>query len=654
MRPIANARLLGTRAPPFGRGASARAEQALAAGATHYDWAVFGFYVQLVLHAARRHTRLFLLLWLGVVVASMGLTSLLPKTYEVQTTLQVQRPAGLSGANDSDTQTKQAVQAVLRRDNLVALLQQTDFLKSWPLHRAPVLRVKDFLWAHLFKAPTEEEKIDGFVGMLEKQLWVTPGEGTVTIGVQLSDPQLALHLVESSLQNFLDARHTAEISSIGEVISILEARTASAHEALEESLKELQKLRTARAVKLGLNVRRVSVPAMATLPDPETEQLLVQVKSKRLAIADLDDFHRRHVEELENRLAQLRTTYSDTHPAVADAQEALDAARPESTQVVALRQELAPLEAELKQRGFDANAALSASTTRELALQRTLQADDPQEDQDPGIDFAKSQARHALTHYNDLLDRTAAARLEQDRAGAAFKYRYVVLWPPQRPLGPFRPKPLEIFLASLLAGLLLSLLGVTFVDVSSQKLLEPWQLERPLGLPLLGTLSTRELIAPVRDKREVARPPEEILVPSAAVNALWRSLMVKPWTTLAVVSPEDGARAWRLAQLLVAAAGKPQRPVLKAVNFVDLTLLRAASVAQALAVGNFTGTGERMRFVVATASPLQNPAALSVLAVCDASVLVLELGTSLLPDAEATLGLLSAEQPLGAVLTTKG
>ena len=43
-------------------------------------------------------------------------------------------------------------------DNLVALLQQTDFIRKWPQNRAPLLRLKDWIWHALFKPPTPEEQ----------------------------------------------------------------------------------------------------------------------------------------------------------------------------------------------------------------------------------------------------------------------------------------------------------------------------------------------------------------------------------------------------------------------------------------------------------------------------------------------------------------
>ncbi len=648
MRRSAGADALGPRAAPLGRlGPSRGPGNGNAPMEGKFDWAILGWYALLLVHAVRRHRALLFTIWVGVIAASVGLMALLPKTYEVETTLQIQRPAGLSNAADADTQTKQAAQVVLRRDNLVALVHQTDFLNQWPLHRAPLLKLKDALWARFFKPPTEEDRIDAFVGLLEKQMWATPGDATVTIGIHLSDPELALRLVEKALQNFLEARHTAEITSIGEVITILEGRTAQAHVELDKSLRDLENLRKARATKLGRSLRAsASSPALATLPDPETEQLLVQVKSKRLAIADLEDFHRRRIEELEGRLAEQRTKYSETHPAVLDAEQLLEEARAESPQVVALRRETAPLEAELKQRGFDADGALKANGGREMALSQALQADDPREDDDPDIDYAKSQVRHAVGHYNDMLDRTASARLEQDRAGAAFKYRYVVLWPAQKPLGPYKPKPEQVVGASVVAGLVLALLGVTLVDISSKKLVEPWQIERALGLPLLGTVDLSDFHLPDR------RAPEGAGAPSQDVSALWLSLRGRAWTNLALVSPDSGVKAWRLAQRLVAAAGEHQAPVLKAVNLVDLSFTRASATTQALAVGNFTPSGERLRFVVATASPVESPVAISILTVCDGVVLLLELQRSSLPNARRTVELAGRDRVLGAVLAS--
>jgi uncharacterized protein involved in exopolysaccharide biosynthesis len=446
-----------------------------------------------VAHSLGRHKALFAGIWLGVVALTLGLVAVLPKTYEVTTTLQAQRAAIISAlgsgitVGDADAPEKQAAETVLRHDNLVALVGQTDLIHNWPKNRAPLMRLKDWIWSHLFKPPSEESQVEGFVGLLEKRLTVTSGEGTVTIGVRFPDAQLAYHLVEAAVQNFLEARHAAEISSIADVISILETRAAQAQGQLDEALRQLQQLRAARAERLGKQVRRGPQAKAAPIPDQETSQLLVQAEGKRRAIADLESFRQRRITELETRLIEVRALYASTHPAVADVEQSLRALRQESPQVVTLRRELAALEGELRRRGFRPDSPLKPNRPAELALQATaLDPTDPREDEDPDIDYAKSQVRHAVNRFNAMLDRVESARIEQDTAQAAFKYRYVVIWPAQRPRGSVQPNPGLVFLASLVAGFFLAVMGTTLVDLTSRRIVEPWQVERGLGVPLLS------------------------------------------------------------------------------------------------------------------------------------------------------------------------
>jgi len=473
-------------------GASPPAAPAAPAPRTEFEWAFVGLWVLYVVHSLGRHKVLLAGIWLGVVALSLGMVAVLPRTYEVTTTLQAQRAAMISAlgsgitAGDADAPEKQAAETVLRHDNLVALVGQTDLVHNWPKNRAPLMRLKDWIWSRLFKPPSEESLVEGFVGLLEKRLTVTSGEGTVTIGVRFPDAQLAYHLVEAAVQNFLEARHAAEISSIADVISILETRAAQAQSQLDDNLRQLQQLRAARAERLGRQVRRVP-QAKAAPPDQEASQLLVQAEGKRRAIADLEAFRQRRITELETRLVEARALYAATHPAVADVEQSLRALRQESPQVTALRRELAQLEAEVKQRGFLPDAAGKGTRPAEMALQAAaLDPTDPREDEDPDIDYAKSQVRHAVNRFNAMLDRVESARIEQDTAQAAFKYRYVVIWPAQRPRGSVQPNPALVFVASLVAGFFLAVIGTAMVDLASRRIVEPWQVNRSLGVPLLG------------------------------------------------------------------------------------------------------------------------------------------------------------------------
>jgi hypothetical protein len=317
---------------------------------------------------------------------------------------------------------------------------------------------------------------------------VKTGDGTVTIGIEFPDKELAYRIVDTALQNFLEARHAADVSTIAEAITILEGRAEQAHQTLATALQQVQTLREARGAHTGRRANRSLVEARAPAAlDPETSRLVVTLQSKRRAIADLEEFRRRRATELQTRLQEQRANYSATHPAVLDTEQSLQAVRQESPQVAALKRELAPLEAELRKRGLgdDAGQELGKPTPVVIQAER-LDPVDPLADEGPQIESAKGQVRFALSNYNQFLDRIEGARLELDSARAAFKYRYTVIIPAQKPRGPIKPKPALVLGASLIAGLVLAVLSTTLVDLHSRKLLENWQVERQLKMPLFG------------------------------------------------------------------------------------------------------------------------------------------------------------------------
>jgi len=464
-----------------------------------FNWAVIGSYAGFILHSIGRHKLLFLLVWLGIVAFSFGLMLSLPKAYRVQATLQAQRNTVMPALSnptraipiEADTPTRQAAETVQRYDNLVAMIQQTELLKNWPVNRAPMLRLKDFIWGKLFTPSTQEEQIINFAYLLRNKLWVTTGEGTVTIGIEFPDPQLAYRLVDTAVENFLEARHAAEVSSITEAITILEARAEQAREALTASVQQLQALRDERGGRSGARVRRAGTVARPAAPvDQEISRLLVTVQSKRRAIADLEEFRRRRVTELQTKLQEQRAIYAQNHPVVLDIEQSLAAVRQESPQVAVLKRELSQLEAELKKRGAPDEPAPEVGRPTPVVPER-LERLDPREDEDAQIEYTKEQVSFALSKYNSFLDRIEAARLELDSARAAFKYRYTIVLPAQKPRHANKPNPTLVLGASLIAGLALAVLSTAFVDLRSRKLLESWQVERELKLPLVGEVRSR-------------------------------------------------------------------------------------------------------------------------------------------------------------------
>src|SRR3990172_2605934 len=160
-------------------------------------WMGFG------LGSLRRHRLLAATTLLLSICASVGALWALPKTWHSETRILAQRnqvmaSLGNPGRNmpiDSDAPTRAASETVLRRDNLVALVKQTSLMDQWARNRAPAGRVMDWVRRLFHGPPTEEERLDALVGMLEKRLWVTTGEGTVTLGLDWPDRQKGFRLV---------------------------------------------------------------------------------------------------------------------------------------------------------------------------------------------------------------------------------------------------------------------------------------------------------------------------------------------------------------------------------------------------------------------------------------------------------------------------
>jgi uncharacterized protein involved in exopolysaccharide biosynthesis len=460
---------------------------------------VVGGYALLVVHSIARHKFLFVVTWAAVVGLSLGLMATLPRTYEVQSTIEVsptQVMTSLTGTAQPAPGTpselgKDSLEAVLSRQNLVDLVHETGLIEQWPKTRAPLPRLKDAIWARLFPPPTPEDRLDGFVALLEKRLWVTSDQATVTIGIVFPDPDLALKLVEATQAKFLEVRQLEEISTIEDGIAILEKRSSEAREVLDQALKKLEEVRKERGNRPAKRAPPVA-SAVPGLEPPSTRrgsQLQLQVEAKQRELAGLVDARQRRISQLQARLEELRAVYSETHPAVVETRESLEALRQESPQIAALQQELTPLETELQQRGLLSEVPLRAQRERPSEIDATaLESFDPVEELDPQISYAKAELRRASGFYNRIRERIQMARLELDSARAAFKYRYVVIRPAQRPRGPTSPKSLLVAVASFTAGLVLAAFATVLVDLTSRTFLEDWQVEQALRVPLLGTL----------------------------------------------------------------------------------------------------------------------------------------------------------------------
>jgi hypothetical protein len=370
-------------------------------------------------------------------------------------------------------------------------------------------------------------------------MWVLAGpvgDGTVTISLDWPDAQMAYRLVQEAQQAFIDARQLAETTAIAESIGILEHYSTTLHDDIKRTMTELQRTQPRRRVAVNgprstaapvsdvLDVPSItaSLPPVPTgvfgssvlgaeLNDPELRQMKAAVAAKRQELAGLEEARQRQLTELQGRLAQLTTVYTSTHPSVMNVQQSIASLTGESPQMASLKAQADRLEAEYLKRQTAAEERIqdeelkaeaanqaanqaAASSPQPAPRPRAVQASAPapveQQADATGseTDFSSIRLRLELNQLESVLERTDGARIELAVSQAAFKYRYTVIRPAQVPKGPVRPNVPMIVVAGMLASLMLACAAALAKDLLGNRILERWQVERQLGLPVLGSV----------------------------------------------------------------------------------------------------------------------------------------------------------------------
>ena len=442
-----------------------------------------------ILRSVQRHPRVAGGTALAVIVLTvLGLVSV-PRIYHAETELLAQRnlmmPAlgnpSRSVPTEADSPTGAAAETVRRRDNLVSLVKETGLLARWDLTRAPALRAWDWVVRLFTGVPTEDERLDALVELLEKQLSVSATERTITIGIDWPDKHLAHQLVETALQNFLEARHAAEVGSIAEAISILERHAAEEQQAVDSALDDVKRL------NLQHPLRAADIVPRAPPRNPkasEISEVRAMLDGKRRAIRDLEEFRSRRIAELQAELGQQKQVYAEAHPTMIRLRQSVAAVSEESPQLVQLRREERELGAEYAQLGGDESDEPRLAPQRLSEARRFLDVTG----EAPAEEYAKARLRFAMNKFDSLMERLDAARIELDTARASFKYRYSVIRPAEVPKRPEKPKVPSVLGLASFGALLAAFVASVLVDIRSRKVIEAWQIERQLGLPVLGAL----------------------------------------------------------------------------------------------------------------------------------------------------------------------
>jgi uncharacterized protein involved in exopolysaccharide biosynthesis len=486
------------------------------------DFKLIPHLVAYVFGSIGRHKPLVLSLFVLICGATVSSLFLLPKTYHVETRLLAQRISALSlKGNQDDAPGRSAVETVMRRENLVAIVRQTNLVHQWYNHRAPLPHLKDLLVQAIGKPESEHETIEWMADVLAKRISVTtPSDGIIDIEIDWPDPSMAFHLVDAAQQNYLEARQASEITAIAEQVAIFQNHAASLRTDIDTAVEAIEKVRAERLAKPEATAASSATasaegsprlpptmsapqPHRPSDPDPELARLKVTIEAKQVAINDLEEFRRRRLLELNASLAEKRAMYTDNHPTIIDLRQTIASFSTESPQVQSLRADIERLQRQLdsmnaavgaESRVFPViNAAGAVSAPPPLPGSIIRIEQESSDERDPAMMYARAQLRDAMDKYSSLRAQIEASQIDFDTAEAAFKYRYSVIDPPIEPKKAAKPSPVAVALAAVIGGLVVAVFAAVALDVRRGRFLARWQVERALELPTLAEIDDATL-----------------------------------------------------------------------------------------------------------------------------------------------------------------
>ncbi len=454
-------------------------------------------YVRFIGRALGRHRLGALLTLLLTTAAVVGVAMVWPRTYQIDGRLLVQRSSLVSSlvnpgrtlARDGNLPTVGAQEVVHSRENLLAIMHGTDLIAEWARTRPQLLRLKDRAMEMLAQTPTENQRVDAMVGLLEARLQVGTGdEGTISFVLKWPDPVMGQKIVDQAMQRYLEFRRVTEISAITDSISILDKSAGTVEAQVAATLGELPA--PAATVSRPRTVR--SVPIVAGPPAEMTVRLArlrSELDARQQEVARLDGLRTQQLSEAQARLSAALTIYTNDHPTVGSLRQTVARLGSEPPELTAARAEARRLEGE-----YDAlSTTITTATARAEQSRLTSQSYGAVETYRPaegGPDPIALRLTDQMAELAAVRARASAARAELASAQAGFKYQYAVVRPPQVPRAPIAPNIVAMVLAGLVASLLLAFAYAIVADLAGGRVLEAWQAERLVRAPIALRIPT--------------------------------------------------------------------------------------------------------------------------------------------------------------------
>ena len=442
--------------------------------------------IRFALISARRHLLLIAALFLLGVGASIVYLKIRPPMYRVETTVLTQRAQALPSPMSSTVQddpTHSVYEVVHRRENLLALIQQTKLYPSAAGSRVDETR-RPLLgrFVRLISgASADRDPLDELLKRLDLKLLVKTREARITISIDWPDPSQAYHLVETATQNFLETRHLQEITAVEEMVSMLNGRAAALRDQLDRVTEEAQ--RRAPRQERGSHSEQMAIPAAPQSGGEELVRLKAMVDAKERAIQSMEELRLRELADRQAQLDKRRAAFTDAYPEVIALQQDIEVLSQDSPQIMKLREEYQKLQQEYLHQKLQENLARPARRRPEPSTSLRVS-------HEPGSVAAEQNedVRDVRLQYQQVVERLSIAQLELDAARVAFTYRYNVIWPAEVPTDPVSPKAWKVFGLGIPGALFFAMLAAVLIELRRGTVLHRGQVERGLGLPVLAEL----------------------------------------------------------------------------------------------------------------------------------------------------------------------
>jgi uncharacterized protein involved in exopolysaccharide biosynthesis len=306
---------------------------------------------------------------------------------------------------------------------------------------------------------------------------------------------MAFDIASALEKNFIDARYDAEISVINDAITILQQHADEEKDRFDQARNEFESIEPkSKGAKPSTTTTTPRANRTSTSSTPSTPavdpELLRSLEETRGSIQQLESARAARVAEVNQQLSGALLTYKAEHPTVVALKQKLAEAQAEPGEVTRLRaQERGLIDKVAVTTSPLASIIPKGSSTPSATTLAALSATSPLIlEEDPAVTVARMKLQQAAQKYADLETRIDGAKIELDIAKTAHKYRFNIVRPAEVSRRASKPNPVALVIGLLALVLAVSFGGTVLRERRRGKLIERWQVERGLQLPIVAEL----------------------------------------------------------------------------------------------------------------------------------------------------------------------